>query len=264
MAFLGSQKLPSQFRPAFELMAGPDRLGQHSYTQKGHAMTTKRKPASSAAPVKVARIYMRVSTEAQDLERQESIAQAARAAGYYVAGIYREKASGARADRPELLRMIDDLQPGEIVVAEKIDRISRLPLVEAERLVASIRAKGARLAVPGIIDLGELAAEAQGVPRIVLESVQDMLLKLALQMARDDYEDRRERQRQGIELAKAAGRYAGRKTDTATHARIVALREGGKSIAETARLAGCSQSQVKRVCAMARPAVGDKKELARS
>ena len=91
-----------------------------------------------------------------------------------------------------------------------------------------------------------------------------MLLKLALQMARDDYEDRRERQRQGIELAKAAGRYAGRKTDTATHARIVALREGGKSIAETARLAGCSQSQVKRVGAMARPAVGDKKELARS
>ena len=29
-----------------------------------------------------------------------------------------------------------------------------------------------------------------------------MLLKLALQMARDDYEDSRERQRQGIELAK--------------------------------------------------------------
>ena len=215
-------------------------------------MTTKRKPASSAAPVKVARIYMRVSTEAQDLERQEGIAQAARAAGYYVAGIYREKASGARADRPELLRMIDDLQPGEIVVAEKIDRISRLPLVEAERLVASIRAKGARLAVPGIIDLGELAAEAQGVPRIVLESVQDMLLKLALQMARDDYEDRRERQRQGIDLAKAAGRYAGRTPDTTSHARIVALREGGKSIAETAKLAGCSVSQVKRVTALNR------------
>ncbi|MDM5182002.1 recombinase family protein [Massilia sp. DJPM01] len=227
-------------------------------------MTTRKKAASSATPMKVARIYMRVSTEAQDLARQECIAQAARAAGYYIAGIYREKASGARADRPELLRMIHDLQPDEIVVAEKIDRISRLPLADAEKLVASIRAKGARLSVPGIIDLGELAAEAQGVPRIVLESVQDMLLKLALQMARDDYEDRRERQRQGIELAKASGRYAGRKSDTSTHARIVALREGGKSIAETARLAGCSQSQVKRVCAMARSAVGDKKELARS
>ena len=43
----------------------------------------------------------------------------------YIAGVYREKASGARADRPELLRMIADLQPGEVVVAEKIDRISR-------------------------------------------------------------------------------------------------------------------------------------------
>ena len=28
----------------------------------------------------------------------------------------------------------------------------RLPLAEAERLVASIRAKGARLAVPGVVD----------------------------------------------------------------------------------------------------------------
>ncbi len=35
--------------------------------------------------------------------------------------------------------MIEDLQSGEVVIAEKIDRISRLPLVEAERLVASIR-----------------------------------------------------------------------------------------------------------------------------
>ncbi|HFI6585371.1 TPA: recombinase family protein, partial [Escherichia coli] len=76
-------------------------------------------------------------------ERQTPITTAAKAAGYYVAGIYREKASGARADRPELLRMIGDLQPGEVVIAEKIDRISRLPLPEAERLVASIQAKGA-------------------------------------------------------------------------------------------------------------------------
>ncbi|KDC00356.1 resolvase, N-terminal domain protein, partial [Bordetella bronchiseptica D993] len=70
----------------------------------------------------VARVYLRVSTDAQDLERQEGIITAAKAAGYYVAGIYREKASGARADRPELLRMVADLQPGEVVIAEKIDR----------------------------------------------------------------------------------------------------------------------------------------------
>lgn len=219
------------------------------------------KASIPTALVKVTRIYMRVSTDDQDLARQESIATSARAAGYYIAGIYREKASGARTDRVELQRMIADLQAGEVVIAEKMDRISRLPLEDAEKLVASIRAKGARLAVPGIIDLGELAAGAQGVARIVLESVQDMLLKLALQMANDDYEDRRERQRQGIELARAAGKYAGRTPDIAMHELIAALRAGGNSIAETAKLAGCSQSQVKRVCALLRAQAGDKSGL---
>ena len=49
---------------------------------------------------KIARVYLRVSTDAQDLQRQEAIAEQARAAGYYVAGVYREKASGA-PDRPD-------------------------------------------------------------------------------------------------------------------------------------------------------------------
>lgn len=197
--------------------------------------------------MKVARIYLRVSADDQDLTRQNEIEKNARAAGYYIAGIYREKASGARADRPELLRMIEDLQPGEVVIAEKMDRISRLPLPEAEQLVASIRNKGARLAIPGLVDLTDLAAESEGVARIVLEAVQEMLLKLALQMARDDYEMRRDRQRQGVQLAKEAGKYAGRKPETATHERIVALRSAGHTIKKTAKLAACSESQVKRI-----------------
>jgi DNA invertase Pin-like site-specific DNA recombinase len=200
--------------------------------------------------MKVARLYLRVSTEEQDLTRQANIEESTRAAGYYVAGVYREKASGARIDRPELLRMIADLQQGEVVVAEKIDRISRLPLAEAEQLVDSIRAKGAKLAVPGLVDLSEFAAAADGVAKIVLESVQALLLKLALQMARDDYETRRERQRQGVQLAKAAGKYAGRRPNTATHQRIVALRGAGQTIRRTAELTGCSGSQVKRIWAI--------------
>ena len=200
--------------------------------------------------MKVARIYLRVSTDEQDLARQADIQQGTKAAGYYIAGVYREKASGARADRPELLRMIADLQQDEVVVAEKIDRISRLPLAEAEQLVASIRAKGAKLAVPGVLDLSDLAAGADGMAKIVLESVQELLLKLALQMARDDYEIRRERQRQGVQLAKAVGKYSGRTPDTTTHQRIVALRGAGQTIKRTAHLAGCSESQVKRIWAI--------------
>ena len=196
---------------------------------------------------KIARVYLRVSTDQQDLERQEAIVINAKAAGYYVAGVYREKASGARTDRPELLRMIADLQPDEVVIAEKIDWISRLPLLEAEKLIATIRDKGARLAIPGVVDLSELAPGSDGVAKVVLESVQDMLLKLALQMAHDDYETRRERQEQGIAIAKQKGVYTGRKADASRHELIRSLRGAGHSIAQTAKLAKCSQSFVKLV-----------------
>ncbi|WP_434784642.1 helix-turn-helix domain-containing protein [Pseudomonas amygdali] len=74
---------------------------------------------------------------------------------------------------------------------------------------------------------------------------QDMLLRVALQI----FEDRRERQRQGIVLAKSAGLYRGRKPNAKVHEQIIALKGGGCSIAETARLAGVSVSQVKRVWA---------------
>ena len=205
-----------------------------------------------AGPMKVARIYMRVSTKEQDIRRQEAITESARQAGYYIAGVYRDTESGVRYDRPELLRMIEDLQPGDVVIAEQMDRLSRGPLAEAEQLVATIRNKGARLAVPGVVDLSDLSDSITGVAKVILEQMQELLLKVTLQLARDDWENRRERQRQGICLAQQEGKYKGRRANKALHGRIVALRKAGQTIAETARLAGCSEAQVKRVWAVHR------------
>ncbi|MDD5277495.1 MAG: helix-turn-helix domain-containing protein [Methylovulum sp.] len=50
-----------------------------------------------------------------------------------------------------------------------------------------------------------------------------------------------------VQLAKAAGKYAGRIADTTTHQRTVALRGAGHTIKQTAEQAGCSESQVKRI-----------------
>lgn len=199
--------------------------------------------------MKVARVYLRVSTQQQDLERQERIVTDAERAGYYIAGVYREKASGVDPTRKELNRMIADLRPGDVVIAEKMDRLTRMPLPDAEKLIARIRAKGAKVSVPGVIDLSEIAAQATGTARIVLDTMQELVLKLALQMARDDYEQRRERQRQGITIAKRDGKYKGTQPNRALHQRIAALRADGHSIAETARLAGCGTTTVKRVWA---------------
>lgn len=83
-----------------------------------------------------------------------------------------------------------------------------------------------------------------------LHSLQDILMRLALQMVGDEYKDRRERRRQGVALARDAGRNTGRKPNTKIHERIIALRKSGHSTPEATRLAGCSANRVKRVWAL--------------
>src|SRR5215210_8029676 len=66
--------------------------------------------------------YARVSTYDQTLDTQ---LDQLRAAGCSSRNIYREKVTGARADRRELLRMLDRLAPGDVVTVTRIDRLAR-------------------------------------------------------------------------------------------------------------------------------------------
>jgi DNA invertase Pin-like site-specific DNA recombinase len=193
---------------------------------------------------RIARIYQRVSTDGQDLQRQQKLVDEAIAAGYYIASVYSEKASGTIENRPELQRMIADLQPGETIIAEHLDRITRLPMDKAEALMATIKAKGALVSVPGLIDLPKAG---EGVADIVMGAMQDMLLKLALYQCRQDYEVRRQRQAEGIAIAKTKGLYTGRKVDTVRNAKIVELRALGYTIAKIANTLVVSESQVKLI-----------------
>ncbi|EAU9316233.1 recombinase family protein [Salmonella enterica] len=200
---------------------------------------------------KTARIYLRVSTKAQDLERQESIITDAQAQSYYIAGVYREKASGINTDRPELQRMLAELQPGDAIISERLDRLSRLPLPQAEALIKTIQDKGARLAIPGVVDLSEISItlDPDSTAAIVLADTQRMLLRIMLKAAHEDYETRRKRAAEGIALAKAAGKYKGRSANTTTNNQIVKLRGEGVSIKETASRLNVSPATVKRVWA---------------
>ena len=64
--------------------------------------------------------YARVSTYGQTLD-----AQLEQLMAEGCALIYREKASGAQADRRELQRMLKALRPGDLVTVTRIDRLAR-------------------------------------------------------------------------------------------------------------------------------------------
>ena len=67
-------------------------------------------------------------------------------------------------------------------------------------------------------------------------------------ISRKDYEDRRRRQKQGIEKAKKEVKYQGRKPDLELHEKIYKLRVGNQmSINETAKMIGVSARTVVRV-----------------
>ena len=64
--------------------------------------------------------YARVSTDDQDTAAQVAALQAAGCER-----IFREKASGGHWDRPQFLRLLNQLRSGDVVVVWKLDRLSR-------------------------------------------------------------------------------------------------------------------------------------------
>lgn len=83
--------------------------------------------------------YARVSTHEQILDLQ---IDALKAAG--CERIYQEKASGSKAERPELMRMLDQLRTGDTVIIWKLDRLGR-SLAHLIKLVSDLEDQGVGL-----------------------------------------------------------------------------------------------------------------------
>jgi DNA invertase Pin-like site-specific DNA recombinase len=64
--------------------------------------------------------YARVSTNGQDLGSQETELLAAGCAK-----VFKEKVSGAKTDRAELAKVIRRLEPGDVLVVTRLDRLAR-------------------------------------------------------------------------------------------------------------------------------------------
>ena len=198
-----------------------------------------------------AHLYLRASTKEQDAERALSLLQSfASEKGLTVAGIYSENISGTRLDRPELTKLLNTAQAGDVLVVESVDRLSRLSHEDWESLKAAITSKGLRLVVADLPTSHMLVTD-KGITGQIMQVINGMLIDLMATMARLDQEKRVERIKQGIANKKAENpewKATGKKRNTAKWEQIKGyLVKGGNTVEEIAKLCDVGVATVYRV-----------------
>jgi DNA invertase Pin-like site-specific DNA recombinase len=136
--------------------------------------------------------YVRVSTLDQKTDRQ--------LVGIHLHRTFTDHASGKDTDRPELAQMVAYVREGDTVVVHSMDRLAR-NLEDLRRLVRELTSKGVR--VQFIKESLTFTAEAS--------PLSQLLLNVMGSFAEFERALIRERQREGIALAKAKDVYKGRR-----------------------------------------------------
>lgn len=146
-----------------------------------------------------------------------------------------DKISGARRQRPELDRMVDQLRPGDVVVVTKYDRLSR-SLQDLLAIVDAIQGKGA-----GFRSLAEDIDTTTPAGRLVFH--------VFASIAQFERERISERTREGLAAARKRGRVGGRPPALSPEQRAEVRRlrdQDLRGIAELARLFRVSQNTIRR------------------
>ena len=171
--------------------------------------------------------YIRVSSAGQNTERQLD--------GMTFDELFIDKCSGSSTDRPQLQAMLKHVREGDTIHVHSIDRLAR-SLRDLGQIVDDLQDKGVG------ITFHKNDMSFSGKP----SKTDKLLLNLLGAIAEFERELIRERQAEGIEKAKAKGKYQGRRADINKHERISQLKAEGKSLREIAKTVGCSLSTVQR------------------
>ncbi len=195
------------------------------------------------------RAYLRASTKEQDASRAKADLQRfVDERGLKIAATYTENESGASLKRPELFRLLTDCQPGDVLLVEQVDRLSRLNADDWEKLKAEIAAKRVRVVALDLPTSHQLAQSGgDEFSARMLDAINGMMLDMLAAIARKDYEDRRRRQAQGIQSAKERGAFKGRPEDEKRNAALIEMLKGGQTWASIVAATGVSTSTLSRL-----------------
>ena len=192
--------------------------------------------------------YLRASTTQQDATRAKGqLGEFATANGMTISSYFTENESGASLKRPELFRLLDIAQKGDVLLVEQVDRLSRLSGEDWNKLRSLINEKGVRVVALDLPTSHQLIQSGDEFTSRMLEALNGMMLDMLAAIARKDYTDRKRRQAQGIVKAKSDGKYKGRPEDTQRNERIAKLLQAGMSYTDVMETVNCSRATVAKV-----------------
>jgi DNA invertase Pin-like site-specific DNA recombinase len=191
------------------------------------------------------RAYLRASTKQQDATRAKAQLEAfASERNLHIAAFYVENESGASLERPALFELIADASAGDILLIEQVDRLSRLNEADWAKLKQSLNQKHIKIVALDLPTSWIMTTKDETTARM-FDAINNMMLDMLAAIARKDYTNRRERAAQGIQKAKAAGKYRGRTEDIERNALIQKhLKAGISSWSEIMALVGCSRGTI--------------------
>ncbi|WP_050420316.1 recombinase family protein [Bradyrhizobium tropiciagri] len=203
------------------------------------------------------RAYLRASTDEQDASRARAQVEAfAAERGMQIAAWYVENESGAKLARPELFRLLADAHPGDVLLIEQVDRLSRLGAADWERLKAELATRKVRVVALDLPTSWTMATgKVDDFTQRMFDAINGMLLDMLAAIARKDYEDRRRRQMQGQAKAKAEGKYVGRPENKRRNTRIATMLAAGTSYSAIQEATGCSRATIAKIAKRAPKAV---------
>ena len=196
----------------------------------------------------LARSYLRASTAEQDATRARSQVEAFAAEhNLTIAATYIENESGAKLARPELFRLLSDSKPGDVLLIEQVDRLSRLTTADWQRLRSELDSRQIRVVALDLPTSWMLATPTDEFTARMFAAVNGMMLDVLAAVARKDYEDRRRRQAQGQARAKAEGKYRGRVENVVRNDGIAAMLRSGASWSTIQAATGCSRATIAKI-----------------
>ncbi|MBD9373446.1 recombinase family protein [Rhizobium sp. ARZ01] len=196
----------------------------------------------------LARMYLRASTDEQDATRaRQELEDFAAERGLTIVATYIENESGAKLQRPELFRLLSDSRPGDVLLIEQVDRLSRLTEADWQKLLAEIETKEVRIVAGDLPTSWMLASPTDAFTGRMFKAINGMLLDVLAAVARKDYDDRRRRQAQGQARAKAEGRYKGKQEDVKRNKGIEDMLKEGKSYTQIQDVTKASRATVAKI-----------------